>query len=368
MHAQTATFYLLCFDESRVKLNKLSPLIFPNVVFEQQDSARETTNADTGFNMSLWVHFNIYGRSGNKVRQIMDVKEILSRCSGVASSELQSNGDPVLAFPPVLFAMQGSPNDPSRLLSLAAQECEEVSWSWDQVETLAKKCSSHPVYDISVPVDQMGSSSPGLLANVFAEHAFWKHQITTMGTMVMYFRGGDILMKDASPAYSQGPCSLFLESWKAANVSRAVLVYDHNDPINPCVEVVREAIGNTNIVPTPCDSAGCHMMMVGRARYVVVSGFTTFARAGFDLFPGRQRIIFRYFCNKRVPHVSQWGLEICVDGESDGLVPWSYTDETRHTMIKLPSRVVLGDMNASTFQQYLHQGDNDHLTSRGMRI
>jgi len=137
----------------------------------------------------------------------------------------------------------------------------------------------------------------------------------------MYFRGGDILIEDAHAHYSQGPCFLFLESWKAASVPRAMLVYDPNAAINPCVEVVRETIGNASIVATPCDSAECHMMIVGRAKYVVISGETTFATGGFDLFPGRRRIIFRYFCNKQVPHVSQWGLEVCVDGGSEGLVP-----------------------------------------------
>jgi hypothetical protein len=327
--------------------------------------------ADAGLNTTtcLWIHFNSFGRSGNKVQQIMDVKEILSRCSGVASSDFEANNDPVLAFPPVLFATQGSPDDPSKLLSIAAQECEEVFWNWGQVKILTKNCSSRPLYKISIPIDRIDSpSSPSLLANVFADRTFWKNQITTLDTMVMYFRGGDVLSEKAPHYYFQGPCSLFLESWKAANVSRAVLVYDQSAAINPCVEMVRRTIGDASIIPTPCDSAECHMMMVGRARYVVVSGKTTFTTGGFDLFPGRRRIIFRYFCDKQLPRESPAGLEVCVDGKSEGLVPWSYTNETRKTMMKLPSQVVLGNMNASTFRQYLQEGEDDHMASRIMRV
>ena len=125
----------------------------------------------------------------------MEVNEILSRCSGVASSELSVNGDPVLAFPPVLLATQhGRTDDPSALLTLAAQDCREVRWGWNQVEQIAKSCSGSPIFHIHVPGDAttspVGSFSPSLLANVFADRAFWKQQVTTMDTMVMYFRGG----------------------------------------------------------------------------------------------------------------------------------------------------------------------------------
>jgi len=301
------------------------------------------------------------------VHQVRGVKNILSRCSGVASSDSQSNGDPVLAFPPVLFATQGELDDPSTLLALAAQECQEVTYQWGGGE-VARNCSSESLYNVSIPVDRIGSSSPALLANVFAEHAFWKQDIATLDTMVMYFRGGDILREYAHAGYSQGPCSLFLESWYAANVSRAVLVYDPNAVIHPCVELVRGAIGNSSIVHMSCDSARCHMMTLGRARYVVISGTTTFAQAGFALFPGRRRVIFTYFCGKRAPHESQVGLEVCVDGGSEGLVPWSYTNETRNIMMQRPSQVVLGHMNASSFQQYLQQGDDDHMASRFMLL
>jgi len=301
------------------------------------------------------------------VHQVRDVKNILSRCSGVASSDLQSNADPVLAFPPVLFATQGGFHDPSTLLALAAQECQEVTYQWGGGE-LAKNCSSKILYNLSIPVDRIGSSSPALLANVFADHTFWKQNVATLDTMAMYFRGGDVLREHAHAGYSQGPCSLFLESWYAAKVSRAVLVYDPNAAIHPCVEVIRGAIGNSSIVPTPCDSVRCHMMTLGRARYVVISGTTTFAQAGFEVFPGRRRIIFRYFCNRRLPHETQMGLEVCVDGGSEGLVPWKYTNETRSIMMKRPSQVVLGHMNASTFQQYLQQQDDDHMASRLMLL
>jgi hypothetical protein len=110
------------------------------------------------------------------------------------------------------------------------------------------------------------------------------------------------------------------------------------------------------------------MMTVGRARYVVVSGSTTFAQAGFELFPGRRRVIFRYFCGKQAPHESQVGLEVCVDGGSEGLVPWSYTNETRSIMMQRPSQALLGHMNASSFQQYLQQGDDDDMASRFMLL
>jgi hypothetical protein len=268
----------------------------------------------------------------------------------------------------VLFATQGGPDDSSILLALAAQECKEVSFKWGATAEIAKNCSSETLYNVSIPVDRIGSSSPALLANVYADHAFWKQNIATLDTMAMYFRGGDILRENAHPGYSQGPCSLFLESWYAANVARAMLVYDPNAAIHPCVEVVRGAIGNSSIVLSPCGSVQCHMMTLGRARYVVVSGTTTFAQAGFELFPGRRRIIFRYFCNKRLPYETHMGLEICVDGGSEGLVPWNYTNETRSIMMKRPSQVVLGLMNASTFQQYLQRGEDDHITSRRMRL
>jgi hypothetical protein len=351
----------------------LSLVTSPHLTSQERVLPRETKRADAGLNTAtcVWIHFNSFGRSGNKVQQIMDVKEMLARCSGVASSDLQANSDPVLAFPPVLFATQEGSRDPSTILTLAAQKCQEVSYKWDYVETLArhKNCPTHPLYKISIPVDQIYSpSSPSLLANVFADRAFWKNQITTLDTMVMYFRGGDVLGEKAPHYYFQGPCSLFLESWKAANVSRAVLVYDKSAAINPCVEVVRRTIGNASIVPTPCDSAECHMMLVGRARYVVVSGKTTFTTGGFDLFPGRRRIIFRYFCDKQPPHESPAGLEVCVDGKSEGLVPWSYTNETRKAMMELPSQVVFGNMNVSTFRQYLQEGDDDHMASRLMRL
>jgi len=323
----------------------------------------------------LWIHFTEYCRSGNRAIRIMQVKEMLARCSGVATSDSQSNNDPLFAFPPVLFATQNGPDDPSALLAMAAQECQEVymgeKYIWGGVETIAKNCSSHPIYEITVPVDGIdsayGPSSPALLANTFIDHAFWSHQVMTLDTMAMYFRGGDILRENTNPYYFQGPCSLFTESWNAANVSRATLVYDPTAAIHPCVEVVRRAIGNASIVSTPCDSAGCHMMTIGQARYVVVSGTTTFANAGFQLFPGRRRIIFRYFC-KREPHESPVGLEVCVDGESKVFKPWRYTNETRHAMLNLSSQVVLGNMTASSFRQYLQKGDDEHMALRGMRL
>jgi hypothetical protein len=218
--------------------------------------SRDFRKTGPGLNTTtrLWVHFSKYGRSGNTVNQVRDVKNILSRCSGVASSDSQSNGDPVLAFPPVLFATPGGLDDPSILLALAAQECQEVTYQWGGGE-VARNCSSESLYKVSIPVDRIGSSSPALLANVFADHAFWKQDIATLDTMAMYFRGGDILQEHAHAGYSQGPCSLFLESWYAANVSRAVLVYDPNAAIHPCVELVRGAIGNSSIVHTFCDSA-----------------------------------------------------------------------------------------------------------------
>jgi hypothetical protein len=97
------------------------------------------------------------------------------------------------------------------------------------------------------------------------------------------------------------------------------------------------------------------MMIVGMARYIVVSGFSTFATAAFELFPGRRRIMFNYFCNKRVPHESPLGLEICVDGDTKGLVPWNYTIGTRQIMMERPSQVVWGNTTAAAFPEYLEQ-------------
>ena len=160
--------------------------------------------AGPGLNQTtcLWIHFDRYGRSGNKIIQITQVKDILARYSGVATSDLQSNGDPVLAFPSVLFATQNGFDDPSALLTMAAQECREVSYAWRNAEAMAKNCSSHPIHMISIPVDgtdsAYGPSSPSLLANVFPNKAFWNHQVTTFDdTMAIYFRGGDILMHNA---------------------------------------------------------------------------------------------------------------------------------------------------------------------------
>ena len=111
-----------CFKNIVIMENLMG---YPSLVFVEPMSVHESEMAGTGLNKStcLWIHFNKYTRSGNMILQIMDVKELLSRCSGVASSDPNSNGDPALAFPPVIFGTQTNYNDPSFLLAAAAQDC-----------------------------------------------------------------------------------------------------------------------------------------------------------------------------------------------------------------------------------------------------
>lgn len=107
-------------------------------------------------------------------------------------------------------------------------------------------------------------STPALIANVFQERSFGQRdQLAIWDTLVLCFRGGDILSPATHSGYSQGPCSLFFEAWKVLNVSKAMLVYDAESAVNPCVEVVREKIGNASLVDPPRATVSCHMTFLG---------------------------------------------------------------------------------------------------------
>lgn len=233
--------------------------------------------------------------------------------------------------------------------------CREVNYTFTSNYDAERYCYGPPSrYQVQrewwTKDRSTGLDHPDLLPHVLVEKRAWEHTFDN-SAMLMYFRGGDILQVNAHSGYSQAPCSLFLESWNFIKPQRAMLVYDQRTAINPCVQVMEKHIPAHQRVEPPCDGAGCHMTLIGRAPYVVVSGASTIADNSLKLFPGNKRVVFRYFCH-REPHNTDNSMQICVNGSNQGLVPWSYTDATRNQMLNIPSNVVLGGLNARYVKSY----------------
>lgn len=268
----------------------------------------------------FWIRFINYGRSGNRIHQLKEVNKVLSHCSGVATSSPDVNMDPGAAFPPITIATRGESHfSIDSLLKFAALSCHEVEYAWESGAKLIEHCGSAPVYRIHPDITGHALDlTSGTALNVFTDIGSWKVNWTDM--MVMYFRGGDILRPDAHSGYSQAPCSLFLNAFKFVNASRLMLVFDPRAALHPCIHVVRSNTSNFTIVPTPCDSVGCHLTLLARAPYLVISGVTTFASEAMSLFPRRKRVIFQYFCaHPPVDHGTT--IEICAAGNTTAFRP-----------------------------------------------
>lgn len=312
------------------------------------------------FNTSscIWINFMPYGRSGNRLIQLHHVNEILARCSGVAVTRAGTNDDTTVFFPPTLIAST-FPNHnlvSYKALEAAARMCHEVNYTSAEFKDATNRCGgSGTQYRLQqgwwTKESSTGLEQLALLPQMVVEKRAWEHTFDK-STMLMYFRGGDILHVNPHPKYSQAPCSLFLESWNLIAPERAMLIYDRNDTINPCVRVVERHIPAYRRIQPPCDGAGCHMTLIGRAPYVVVSGVSTFASNSFLLFPEQKRVVFKYFCNEE-PRVDGNTLHLCVNGSTQGFIPWNYTDSTRDLMLNISSGVVLGVFNASYFKEHV---------------
>jgi len=311
------------------------------------------------FNASscLWINFISYGRSGNRLIQLRNVNEVLARCSGVAVTGEGTNDDPTVFFPPTLIASANDNLVSHKALEMAARMCREVNYFSPEYKDASKHCGgSDTQYRLHQEWWTKGSSTgleqPALLPHVVVEKRAWEHTFDN-STMLMFFRGGDILLPDRHSKYHQAPCSLFLESWNLIAPERAMLIYDRNDTINPCVQVVEQHIPASRRIQPPCNGAGCHMTLIGRAPYVVVSGVSSFADYSFLLFPERDKVVFKYFCDKK-PRLDGNTLHLCVNGSTQGFVPWNYTDSTRDLMLNTSSRVVLGAFyNASSIMEHV---------------
>lgn len=240
------------------------------------------------FNASscIWINFMPYGRSGNRLSQLRHVNEILARCSGVAVTRAGTNDDTTVFFPPTLIA-SAFPNHnlvSYKALEVAARMCREVNYTTAEFKDATNHCGgSGTQYRLQQgwwsKESSTGLEQPALLPQVVVEKRAWEHTFDK-STMLMYFRGGDILRVNPHPKYSQAPCSLFLESWNLIAPERAMLIYDQNDTINSCVQVVEQHIPAYRRIQPPCDGAGCHMTVIGRAPYVVVSGRVCALRCG----------------------------------------------------------------------------------------
>lgn len=325
--------------------------------FSHTAEFNQTVPPEIAINTSscLWIHHTNYGRSGNRIIQIKEIDTILSHCSGVATSSSDTNKDPAVAFSPITLATRG-PLAVDSLLEVAARSCREVTYEWGAVAKLVQGCSATPAYRIhrqSTGRNDGTGVLSDVLFNVFTDMKIWKlYPFADM--MVMYFRGGDVLSPDADYRYFQGPCSLFLEAWNYVNASRLMLVFDPEADINPCVDVVRNKVPASTIIPTPCDSVGCHLTLVGLAPYLVISGFTTFANQAIALFPNRRRIIFEYFCS-HPPAYDGTSTKVCAKGNTTAFSPWTYTDTTRSQMLSTPSELVLGDFTRASMHEYLNR-------------
>jgi len=320
------------------------------------DPILQTALPDAAMNKSscLWINFISYERSGNRLIQLTQVNRALSHCFGVATSSPEVKRDSGVVFPPVLIAARGEVN--SRIESLmesAAMSCREVNYTWGGGEELLQQCSSTPLYHVHSDIKAHGPDFVNsAVLNVYPDRRSWNTSLEDM--MVMYFRGGDILREKAHGGYSQGPCSLFLEAFNFVNASRLMLVFDQNAALHPCIDVVRSKIPNSTFVSTPCDSIGCHMTLLGRASYLVVSGVTTFAKAAQSLFPSRRRVIFEYFCTHE-PREYESSIEICAAGNTSAFKPWSYTETTRIQMLTTRSELVLGKYNMTSIRDFLNE-------------
>jgi hypothetical protein len=299
-----------------------------------------------------------YGRSGNRLNQLRKVHEVLAMCSGVATATDEVNNDPTVIFPPMLIApaVTSSATINHAALETTARICRRVNYLGKGFDDAVRMCRGSGLryrvqQDWWTKDGRTGLEQPALLPYVMVEKRAWDY-IFDSCTMVMYFRGGDILRINPHPKYSQAPCSLFLESWKLIAPKHAMLVYERNDTINPCVEVMEQHIPANQRLQPPCDGAGCHMSLLGRAPYVVVSGTSTFAANSFLLFPEAKRVVFEYFCNTE-PHQIGSSLHVCVNGSTHGLIPWNYTDTTRKQMLDIRSSVVLGGFNASYVKEHV---------------
>jgi hypothetical protein len=334
------------------------PVISNHVWSTEHADFSQPLPSHTAMNSSscLWIHFINYGRSGNRLIQIDEINTVLTHCSGVATSSSDTNHDSAVAFPPITLAIRGQPNIVSHL-EFASRTCREVNYEWQTGQTLMKECSRTPDYQIYPQVTDRGRNtnnlSSGMIFNVYNDINIWKTHAPT-DLMVMYFRGGDILRPVVNAAYSQAPCSLFLEAWNLVNASNVMLVFDPNDDVNPCVDVVQKTIPAATMIPTPCDGVGCHLTWIGLASYVVISGVTTFANQAISLFPNRRRVIFRYFCSDP-PVMSQNSISVCAAGNTTAFSPWTYTEATRSQMISTPSKLVLGSYTKQSLRHYLDE-------------
>ena len=81
---------------------------------------------------------------------------------------------------------------------------------------------------------------------------------------------------------------------------------------------------------------------------------STFATQAFALLPSSPRVLFRYFC-QNLPREDEWGLTICVQGETKHFQPWTYTNDTRTKMLEMPSQAVMGQLDSSRLDAYLRQ-------------
>jgi hypothetical protein len=295
-----------------------------------------------------------FGRSGNHLIELAQVNEALSHCSGVATSSPEVNRDSGVVFPPVLIAARGEVNSSiESLMESAAMSCREVNYTWGGGKELLQQCSSTPLYNVHSDIKAHGSDLVNsALLNVYPDRRSWNTNFEDM--MVMYFRGGDILQETAHGGYSQAPCSLFLEAFNFVNASRLMLVFDRNATLHPCIDVVRSKIPNSTFVSTPCDSIGCHMTLLGRASYLVVSGVTTFARGAQSLFPSRRRVVFEYFCTHKPREDGNSTIKICAAGNTSAFKPWSYTETTKIQMLTTRSELVLGKYNMTSIRDFLN--------------
>lgn len=354
-------FLVACYINSQQDINDNATKLRTAV---QQTPPNNSQRATFNTTSCVWIHFTNYGRAGNRLWQIQQVDKVLSHCSGVATSLADVNRDPTVAFPSIALATTAtkSTNDYTDILEAAARHCREVHYTWGFHNEATRNCSPQPMYELVhswSTADDAGEGInsvpdlPALLPQTFIEIDAWKY-IFDLNTMVMYFRGGDILQINAHSGYSQAPCSLFIESWKFVGPERVMLVYDNLTTIHPCISVVRGHIPSQKLVEAPCQSAGCHMALVGRAPYVVISGVTTFASAATSLFPRQRRVTFEYFCGSD-PQNRGNTLAICVKGSNTGLVPWNYTKETEKIMYETKSEIVLGRYDKEKVQAFLKE-------------
>src|SRR6056297_3204009 len=127
-------------------------------------------------------------------------------------SLMMVNRDSGVVFPPVLIAARGEVN--SRIESLmesAAMSYREVNYTWGGGKKLLQQCSSTPLYHVHSDIKAHGPDFVNsAFLNVYLDRRSWNRSF--QDTMVMYFRGGDILRNKTRRGYSQAPCSLFLEA------------------------------------------------------------------------------------------------------------------------------------------------------------